>query len=79
MGIHASPEAAVGGPIAAIQDGDEIEFDLVAGTVQAHADLAARAVTPAQPSYQRGYLADFAATACQAHDGCVSAWVRRRP
>lgn len=78
MGIHASPEAAVGGPIAAVQDGDEIEFDLVAGTVHVHADLAARSATWPRPSYQRGYLADFAATAQQAHDGCVSAWVLGR-
>jgi dihydroxy-acid dehydratase len=72
MGIHASPEAAVGGPIAAVQDG---EFDLSAGTIQVHADLEARQVEWPKPSYQRGYLADFAATARQAHDGCVSAWV----
>lgn len=78
MGIHASPEAAVGGPIAAVQDGDEIEFDLIEGTVHVHADLAARQVAPPRAAYQRGYLADFAATACQAHDGCVSAWVLGR-
>jgi dihydroxy-acid dehydratase len=75
MGLHASPEAVVGGPIAAVENGDEIEFDLMAGTVHVHADLDARSVAWPKPTYQRGYLADFAATARQAHDGCVSAWV----
>ncbi len=75
MGIHCSPEAAVGGPIAAIQDGDEIEFDLLKGTVHLHADLTTRPHTWPAPEHGRAYLADFAATATQAHDGCVSAWV----
>jgi dihydroxy-acid dehydratase len=75
MGIHCSPEAAVGGPIAAIQDGDEIEFDLLQGTIHLHADLSARSHTWPTPKHGRAYLADFAATATQAHDGCVSAWV----
>lgn len=78
MGIHCSPEAAVGGPIAAIEDGDEIEFDLLAGTIHLHADLAARQAGWPSPQPQRGYLADFAATALQAHEGCVSAWVTRQ-
>lgn len=77
MGIHCSPEAAVGGPIAAIQDGDEIEFDLLKGTIHLHADLTERSASWPQTQYGRGYLADFAATAAQAHDGCVSAWVLR--
>jgi dihydroxy-acid dehydratase len=75
MGIHCSPEAAANGPIAAILDGDEIEFDLLKGTVHLHADLAVRSCDWPAPKYGRGYLADFAATAMQAHDGCVSSWV----
>lgn len=78
MGLHASPEAAAGGPIAAVQDGDEIEFDLLAGSVHVHADLDARSKAWPKPQYGRTYLADFAATAQQAHDGCVSAWVLNR-
>jgi dihydroxy-acid dehydratase len=75
MGIHASPEAAVGGPIAAVQDGDEIVFDLLAGTVEVCANLAARPTQRPASNPGRGYLADFAATVTQAHQGCVSAWV----
>lgn len=78
MGLHASPEAAAGGPIAAVQDGDEIEFDLLSGSVHVHADLDARSTIWPKPQYERAYLADFAATAQQAHDGCVSAWVLNR-
>jgi dihydroxy-acid dehydratase len=78
MGIHCSPEAAAHGPIAAVQDGDEIEFDLLKGTIHLHADLAVRSSDWPAPKYGRGYLADFAATAMQAHDGCVSAWVMEK-
>ena len=75
MGVHCSPEAAVGGPIGLIQDGDELEFDLLAGTVHLHADLSSRRTSWTVPPAGRGYLADFAATATQAHEGCVPAWV----
>lgn len=81
VGVHCSPEAAVGGPIAYVEDGDEIEFDLLAGTIQVHADLEARAVghaAPATPEHPFGYLADFAATVTQAHEGCVPRWVAAR-
>lgn len=77
IGVHCAPEAAVGGPICQVQDGDRIEFDLIEGTVNVHANLAARQALPIRnrPSHQRGYLADFAANVTQANDGCVSAWV----
>jgi phosphogluconate dehydratase len=45
--IHVSPEAACGGPLAQLQDGDVIRLDAVAGTLEVKADLSARA--PAQP------------------------------
>ena len=79
VGVHCSPEAAVGGPIAAVRDGDPISFDLLAGTIHVDADLAApdRVKAPAPIHYERGYLADFGATVSQAHDGCVSRWVLR--
>ena len=56
---------------------DEIEFDLLEGRIELKADLAQRTPSWPRPEPQRGYLADFAATAAQAHDGCVSAWVLR--
>ncbi|MFN0080669.1 MAG: dihydroxy-acid dehydratase [Prosthecobacter sp.] len=78
VGVHCSPEAAVGGPIAAVQNGDEIEFDLLAGTIQVNADLDARPRTIRPVTHDFGYLADFAATVTQAHLGCVPRWVTER-
>jgi dihydroxy-acid dehydratase len=77
IGVHCSPEAAVGGPIGAVRDGDVIEFDLLAGTIHCDADLDAPSRRSGARSirHQRGYLADFAATTTQAHEGCVSVWV----
>lgn len=77
IGVHCAPEAAVGGPIALVQDGDEISFDLLAGDVTLHVDdeelnQRRQQLDTAARSPQRGYLADFAATAAQANHGCVS-------
>ena len=78
IGVHCSPEAAVGGPIACVKDGDRISFNLTEGTIHLDVDeseLAERASQlpawkPREP--RRGYLADFCATVSQAHHGCVS-------
>jgi dihydroxy-acid dehydratase len=77
IGVHCSPEAAVGGPIALVNDGDEISFDLAAGEITLHVsdeELAARrqAWRLTMPPIARGYLADWSATVAQAHHGCVS-------
>jgi dihydroxy-acid dehydratase len=68
IGVHCAPEAIVGGPIGSVQDGDEIEFDLMAGTIHVHAR---------SWQHRRGYMADFAATVLQANEGCVSGVVAR--
>lgn len=78
IGVHCSPEAAVGGPIACVNDGDRISFNLLEGTISVNISDAEmqtrRAALPARPKRQpaRGYLADFSATVAQASDGCVS-------
>ncbi len=77
IGIHCSPEAALGGPIAFVQDNDEISFDLLAGRVELHVsdqELSQRrqAWQPPSLTYERGYLAEFAETVSQAPDGCAS-------
>lgn len=77
IGVHCAPEAAVGGPIALVQDGDEISFDLEPGTVTLHVDdtelQQRRNRWQARPrTFTRGYLADFSATVAQANHGCVS-------
>ncbi len=78
IGVHCSPEAAVGGPIGLVHDGDEISFDLPAGSITWHVsdvEAAQRRSAWQPPSQQqhRGYLADYTATVSQAHHGCVSA------
>lgn len=78
IGVHCAPEAAVGGPIACVADGDQISFDLVAGTIElniSEAEMERRRAAlprwvPRNP--RRGYLADFCATSAQANHGCVS-------
>ena len=77
IGVHCAPEAAVGGPIALVHDGDEISFDLMPGTIMLHVsdeELNCRRQAWQAPKikHARGYLADFAATVAQANDGCVS-------
>ncbi|MEQ1825408.1 MAG: dihydroxy-acid dehydratase [Pirellula sp.] len=77
IGVHCSPEAVLGGPIALVEDNDEISFDLLKGEVSLHVsddELAVRRSNWKRQSlrYARGYLADFAANVTQAPDGCVS-------
>lgn len=77
IGVHCSPEAYVGGPIALVRDGDQITFDLLAGECTfnvSNEELAERKANWRRPELpcRRGYLADFAATVSQAHRGCVS-------
>ena len=73
MGIRAG--AAVGGPLAAVREGDEIEIDVEARTLTLHVPqeeierrLAAR--TPLKPHYTRGYGKLFLDHVTQAHEGC---------
>lgn len=82
IGVHCSPEAAVGGPIGRVMDGDEISFDLLKGEITLHVDeseLVARMEqnSPDPVAVTRGYLADFSATVAQAHHGCVSRSLHR--
>lgn len=82
IGVHCTPEAAVGGPIALVQDGDVIGFDLPTGSVTLHVsdeELSRRRALwqPKPREYLRGYLADFAATVAQANHGCVSTALHR--
>jgi dihydroxy-acid dehydratase len=74
---HVGPEAAVGGPIALLQDGDRITIDAVAGTIEvalSDADLAERrrAWTPRKNDYQSGTLWKYAQTVGNAENGAVT-------
>ncbi len=47
--IHLTPEAANGGPVAMLHDGDIVRIDAVAGTLSTAADLTGRTAAPAPP------------------------------
>src|SRR5205807_4227510 len=62
---HVGPEAAAGGPIALLRDGDIIAMDAVKGTLNARlskAELGARAKSwkPRAPEFTSGYLWKYA-------------------
>ncbi|MEO8335187.1 MAG: dihydroxy-acid dehydratase, partial [bacterium] len=75
---HVSPEAAEGGPIGLIQDGDIIAIDLAARQLDVEVsewELERRASewrAPA-PKFTRGWLARYAAMVTSAHTGAVLA------
>ncbi|MGP1274471.1 MAG: dihydroxy-acid dehydratase domain-containing protein, partial [Caulobacterales bacterium] len=61
---HVAPEAAHGGPIAFVRDGDIVRIDVEAQRIDTDADLAARArggFTPPAPRYPHGAYAKYAA------------------
>jgi len=73
---HISPEAASGGPIAALQEGDTIEIDIPGKTlnVRLSADELAKRLArlPAfTPKITTGYLARYAAVVSSADKGAV--------
>lgn len=78
IGVHCAPEAIVGGPIACVNDGDLISFDLLNGSI--HVDITAEEISARRAELKprpvaevrRGYLADWSATSAQASHGCVS-------
>ena len=62
--LHVAPESFVGGPLALVQTGDEIEIDVAARRIHLHVsdeELARRraAWTPPPPHYPRGYGAMY--------------------
>ncbi len=73
--LHVAPESFVGGPLAFVQTGDEIEVDVSRRLLHLHVsdeEMARRkaAWTPEPPRYERGYGAMFQQHIGQADDGC---------
>ena len=73
--LHVAPESFVGGPLALVQTGDEIEIDVAARRIHLHVsdeELARRraAWTPPPPRYARGYGAMYSQHIGQADEGC---------
>ncbi len=74
---HVAPEAALGGPIALVQEGDEIQIDVEAKRLDLlvdEAELAARraAWVPPAPRYRGGVMAKYAALVSSASEGAVT-------
>ena len=73
---HVSPEAAVGGPIALIEEGDIIDIDINANSLNVRLtdeELAARKAKwqPREPKVTTGYLARYAKLVTGANRGAV--------
>jgi dihydroxy-acid dehydratase len=78
---HVSPEAAAGGPVALVQEGDEIELDIPGKRLELHVseedmDRRRRDRKPPVPGVTsgqmaRGYLARYAAMVASASEGAV--------
>ena len=77
MAGHVAPEAAAGGPIAAVREGDTIAFDIDARTLDLEVDEAeiARRLeewTPPPPRWERGVFAKYARSVSSASEGAIT-------
>ncbi|HEX9045334.1 MAG TPA: dihydroxy-acid dehydratase [Candidatus Limnocylindrales bacterium] len=80
---HVAPEAALGGPIAVVRDGDEIEIDVARKALDLHVpaeEIERRFAdwTPPAPRYSGGVMAKYAALVSTASTGAVTTGPRMR-
>ncbi len=73
--LHVSPESHVGGPLALVREGDEIELDVEGRKLNlliSDEEMATRRQAWKAPEFawKRGYQALFAKHVTQAHEGC---------
>jgi L-arabonate dehydrase len=73
--LHVAPEAAIGGPLALVRNGDEVRLDVDARTLDvmvADSTLRTRraAWTPPRSRYGRGFLRLWEREVLQAPEGC---------
>lgn len=77
MAGHVAPEAAVGGPIAAVREGDMIAIDVKKKTIDLEVspeEIARRLAewTPPEPRYKVGVMAKYARLVGSASEGAVT-------
>jgi dihydroxy-acid dehydratase len=77
MAGHVAPEAAQGGPIAALRDGDTIVFDITARRLdvqisQEEMNARLRQWKPPAPRYTSGVMAKYAKLVSSASEGAVT-------
>ncbi|MBI1895134.1 MAG: dihydroxy-acid dehydratase [Acidobacteria bacterium] len=73
--LHVAPESAVGGPLAAVETGDEIVLDVPGRRLdlqvsEGEIERRLAAFRPPRPPYDRGYGRLFLEHVTQAHQGC---------
>src|SRR5215472_3494083 len=74
---HVSPEAASGGPIAALQEGDRVNFDIEARSLDVEltdVEIATRLANWKEPvpRYSSGVFAKYAALVSSASEGAIT-------
>jgi dihydroxy-acid dehydratase len=72
MAGHVAPEAERGGPIALVEDGDTIVFDVESRRLDVKADLSTRRARPRRREKLKGVMAKYAATVSSASEGAVT-------
>jgi dihydroxy-acid dehydratase len=80
---HVAPEAALGGPIALVEEGDEIVIDVERKALDLEVDASELAQrrgrwSPPEPRYRTGVLAKYAALVSSASEGAVTTGSRLR-
>ncbi len=73
--LHISPESWIGGPLALVEDGDEIELDVAGRAItlcveDAVLEQRRQAWQAPEPHYKRGWGMLFSDNVNQAHEGC---------
>jgi dihydroxy-acid dehydratase len=82
--LHISPESAIGGPLAAVRSGDEIELDVPARKLELRVEpeeiqRRLAGYKPPPSPYLRGYGKLFLREVTQAHEGCDFKFLRKEP
>jgi len=82
--LHISPEAAVGGPLAAVQTGDLIHLDVERRRLdleipEEEFERRLAGWRPVPRRFQRGYYTMFLEHVLQAHEGCDFDFLRAQP
>jgi L-arabonate dehydrase len=80
--LHAAPESALGGPLAVVQTGDEIQLDVAGRQIELcvpaqEIQRRLQSFTPAPPKYDRGYGRMFLEHVTQANLGCDFDFLRK--
>jgi dihydroxy-acid dehydratase len=73
---HISPEAAEGGPLAIVKNGDKISIDVINGTIRVHLsddeiEKRLQGWKKPEPKVKQGYLSLYSRLASSADEGAI--------